>query len=127
MRPQSFCTFCCNICRPVSWLLRRDMRKVTMGSSLRGQWLGLHTFTAMALGSIPGQGIKICKPRGVTKKKKVTKNKIQKSLSNSSYCLVCSKVFYCNSFEIEAANVSKWQTVESQYFLLFKKKPTLLY
>ena len=75
----------------------------------------------------PWSGNKDLQATWSDQKKKVTKNKIQKSLSNSSYCLVCSKVFYCNSFEIEAANVSKWQTVESQYCLLFKKKPTLLY
>ena len=29
------------------------------GNSLAVQWLGLHTFTAMALGLIPGWGTKI--------------------------------------------------------------------
>ena len=72
-------------------------------------------------------GTKICKSlRVVKKKKKVTNKKIQKSLSNSSYCLVCSKVFYCNSFEIEAADISKWQTMESQCFLLFTKTNTII-
>ena len=46
---------------------------------------------------------------------------MQKNLSNPSHCLVYSKVFYCNRFEMEAATVSKWQTMESQCFLLFKK------
>ena len=35
-----------------------------LGSSLAVQWLGLSAFTAMALGSIPGQGTILQAARG---------------------------------------------------------------
>ena len=34
-------------------------KKISLGNSLVVQWLGLCAFTAMGLGSIPGQGMKI--------------------------------------------------------------------
>ena len=37
------------------------------GTSLAVQWLGLSAFTAVGLGSIPGQGPKILKAIGVVK------------------------------------------------------------
>ena len=42
-------------------MLRRDTENTDMndGNSLAVQWLGLSTFTAVAWGSIPGQGTKI--------------------------------------------------------------------
>ena len=42
--------------RPESIL---SLKTVLMGNSLVVQWLGLSTFTAEGLGSIPGQGTKI--------------------------------------------------------------------
>ena len=109
------------------WLLKRDLRKFTLGSSVAVQCFGFSAFSTWVLSSIPGGGQRSASPlEWSKKKKKVTNKKIHKSLSNSSYCLVCSKVFYCNSFEIEAADISKWQTMESQCFLLFTKTNTII-
>ena len=48
-----------------------QIKKKSVGNSLAVQWLGLHTFTAGGLGSIPGQEtIRSCKPHSVAKKKK---------------------------------------------------------
>ena len=45
------------------------------GNSLAVQWLGLCTFTAEGLGSIPGQGTKILQAVQCGKKKKKKKQK----------------------------------------------------
>ena len=46
-----------------------------MGTSLVGQWLRLHAFSAGGVGSIPGRGTKIpqASPRGEAKKRKKEK------------------------------------------------------
>ena len=51
--------------------------KLYLRTSLAVQWLGLHTFTAVGLGSIPGRGTKIpqASRHGQKKKKKNTKPK----------------------------------------------------
>ena len=41
------------------------------------QCLGLGTFTAMGPGSIPGQELRSCKPRGVAKKKKKKNERVK--------------------------------------------------
>ena len=104
----------------------RLLRKFTLGSSVAVQCFGFSAFSTWVLSSIPGGGQRSASPLEWSKKKNVTNKKKQKSLSNSSYCLVCPKVFYCNSFEIEAADISKWQTMESQCFLLFTKTNTVI-
>ena len=45
-----------------------------MGNSLVVQWLGLASFTTMARGSIPGQGIKILQAMRHGQKKKSIMN-----------------------------------------------------
>ena len=40
-----------------------------MGNPLAVPWLGLHTFTAEGVGSIPGGGTKIPQLHGMAKKK----------------------------------------------------------
>ena len=40
-------------------LIIKKKKKKTLGNSLVVQWLRLHTFTAVGLGSIPGRGTKI--------------------------------------------------------------------
>ena len=44
--------------------------RMDWGDSLAVQWLGLGALTAKCASSIPGQGTKIHKPRGMAKKKK---------------------------------------------------------
>ena len=41
-----------------------------LGNSVVVQWLDLHAFTAMDLGSIPGQGTEILQATGYGRKKK---------------------------------------------------------
>ena len=52
------------------------LKKTWVGrNSLAVQWLGPGTFTAGGPGSIPGQGTKLCKPRGTAQKEKKKKKK----------------------------------------------------
>ena len=50
----------------------------TNGNSLAVQWLGLDTFTAESVGSIPGRGTKILQAAWHGQKKKKKKKLIQK-------------------------------------------------
>ena len=47
--------------------MEKKIKKMYIGNSLAVQWLGLGTFTAEGLGSVPGRGTKILH---VAKKKK---------------------------------------------------------
>ena len=55
---------------------RRQFKNIHLGNSLAVQWLGLCTFTAEGLGSIPGPGTRILQAvqHGTKKKKKVIQN-----------------------------------------------------
>ena len=54
-----------------------------MGNSLVVQWLGLASFTTMARGSIPGQGIKILQAmRHGQKKKSIMNHKFKVAFLN---------------------------------------------
>ena len=44
---------------------------ISAGTSLAGQWLGLHAFIAKGLGSIRGQGTKIPQAMQCDQKKKI--------------------------------------------------------
>ena len=48
------------------------------GNSLAVQWLGLHTFTAEGLGSIPGQELRSHRPCGMAEKKKSRATELRK-------------------------------------------------
>ena len=52
-------------------------QKSKAGNSLAVQWLGLHAFTARALGSIPGRGTKI--PQATRRSQKKKEKKLQGS------------------------------------------------
>lgn len=77
----------------------RLLRKLTLGSSVSVQCFGLSAFSTLALSSFPGGEQRSASHMECSKRKNVTNKKIRKSLSNCGYCLVCSKVFYCNSFD----------------------------
>ena len=62
-RAQSLCVFSIN-----------RYQKYNYWNSLSDQWLGLSTFTAKGLGSIPGQGTKILQAAWHGQKKTKTKN-----------------------------------------------------
>ena len=47
----------------IGLVLQKGHKKWSQGNSLVVQWLGLCTFTAEGLGSIPGQGTKIPQAR----------------------------------------------------------------
>ena len=54
-------------------------KKNSLGNSLAVQGLGLHTFTAEGLGSIPGQGTKILQAVPGKKKKIPNSRRLQRS------------------------------------------------
>ena len=55
-------------------MLSVAVKNIRPGISLAIQWLGLGTFTAEGLGSIPGGGTKISQAMWSSKKKKEKKN-----------------------------------------------------
>ena len=64
------------------------------GNSLEVQWLGLHTFTAEGVGSIPGQGTKILQAAWCGQKIKNQNNKDEDSDGRTT------SMFYVVNFNI---------------------------
>lgn len=100
--------------------------KLTLGGFVAAQCFGLSAFSTLALSSVPGGEQRSASHLGWSKRKKVTNKKIQKSLSNSGYCLVCSKVLYCNSFDRSCRQQQMANNGISVFSPIYKKQ-TLLY
>ena len=75
-------------------LLNPVILKMKTGNSLEVQWLGLHTFTAEGVGSIPGQGTKILQAAWCGQKIKNQNNKDEDSDGRTT------SMFYVVNFNI---------------------------